>query len=85
MDWSISHDDATGEEYIAVDTRGASVLRDPFTNKSTAFTPVERTDLGLDGLLPPAVSTMEQQLARVYENYRAKETPIERYIHLAAR
>ena len=84
MEWSIEHDSVTGEEYIAVDTRGEPLLRDPFTNKSTAFTAAERAELGLDGLVPPAVSTMDQQLARVYENYRVKQTPLERYIHLAS-
>src|SRR5476649_2949144 len=64
--------------------RGEPLPRDPFTNKSTAFTPAERVELGLDGLVPPAVSTMDQQLARVYENYRVKQTPLDRYIHLAS-
>jgi malate dehydrogenase (oxaloacetate-decarboxylating) len=84
MNWSIERDSNTGQEYIAVDTRGEPLLRDPFTNKSTAFTSAERKELGLDGLLPAAVSTMDQQLARVYENYRSKQTSLERYIHLAA-
>ena len=84
MEWSIEHDSLSGEEYIAVDMRGEPLLRDPFTNKSTAFTEAERAELGLDGLVPPAVSTMDQQLARVYENYRVKQTPLERYIHLAS-
>ncbi len=55
MHWSIEHDSVTGEEYIAVDTRGEPLLRDPFTNKSTAFTVAEREALGLDGLVPPVV------------------------------
>jgi malic enzyme len=84
MEWATAHDRITGEEYIAVDTRGEPLLRDPFTNKSTAFTAAERAELGLDGLVPPAVSTMDQQLARVYENFRVKQTPLERYIHLAS-
>jgi malic enzyme len=84
MEWSTAHDSITGEEYIAVDVRGEPLLRDPFTNKSTAFTAAEREELGLDGLVPPAISTMDQQLARVYENYRVKQTPLERYIHLAS-
>lgn len=84
MAWSTARDSITGDEYIAVDTRGEALLRDPFTNKSTAFTAGERLDLGLDGLVPPAVSTMDQQLARVYENYQVKQTPLERYIHLAS-
>ena len=65
MKWLTEHDGVTGEEYIAVDTRGEALLRDPLTNKGTAFTEGERADLGLDGLVPPAVSTMDQQLARV--------------------
>jgi len=84
MQWSIAHDELAGEEFIAVDQRGEDVLRDPFTNKGTAFTAGEREALGLDGLVPPAISTMAQQLARVYENYRAKQTQIGRYIHLAS-
>ena len=84
MEWSIEHDSVTGEEYIAVDMRGEPLLSDPFTNKSTAFTAAEREALGLDGLVPPAISTIDQQLARVYENYRVKQTPLERYIHLAS-
>src|SRR6478609_3876565 len=84
MAWLTEHDGVTGEEYIAVDTRGEALLRDPLTNKGTAFTEGERADLGLDGLVPPAVCTMDQQLVRVYENYRRKPTPLERYIHLAS-
>jgi malic enzyme len=84
MKWATEHDSVTGEEFIRVDARGEALLRDPFTNKSTAFTAAERAELGLDGLLPPAISTMTQQLARVYENYRVKATPLERYIHLVS-
>lgn len=84
MQWWIAHDKLTGEEYIAVDQRGEEVLRDPLTNKGTAFTAAEREALGLDGLVPPAINTIEQQLARVYENYRTKQTPLGRYIHLAS-
>jgi len=84
MQWSIAHDTLTGEEYIAVDLRGEDLLRDPLTNKGTAFTAAERDALGLDGLVPPAISSIDQQLARVYENYRTKQTPLGRYIYLAS-
>lgn len=84
MKWATEFDRVTGEEYIAVDMRGEPLLRDPFTNKSTAFTAAERTDLGLDGLVPPAISTIDQQLARAYENYRVGQTPLERYAFLAS-
>jgi malic enzyme len=58
----------------------------PSRTKSTAFTAAEREELGLDGLVRPAVSTrtMDQQLARVHENYRVKQSSLERYIYLAS-
>ncbi len=64
--------------------RGDVLLHDPLLNKGTAFTAAERDALGLRGLLPPNVHTMEEQLARVLENYRNKHTDLERYIHLIA-
>src|SRR6478672_7428456 len=84
MKWATEFDSVTGEEYIEVDTSGEPLLRDPFTNKSTAFTAREREELGLDGLVPPAISTIDQQLARVYENYRVGQTSLERYAFLAS-
>ena len=83
MNWSIEHDTA-GEEYIAVAERGDWLLRDPLVNKGTAFTADERRALHLDGLLPPVVTIIEQQLKRVYENYTMKTTSLERYIHLTS-
>lgn len=50
-----------------VSARGFDVLRTPEINKGTAFTEDERHALGLVGLLPPAVLTIEQQAARAYE------------------
>jgi malic enzyme len=84
MNWSMRVDSLTGEEYIAVDASGMALLLDPLTNKGTAFPVDERQRLRLDGLVPPAVCTIEQQLDRVYENFRAKQTDLERYIHLAS-
>lgn len=84
MNWSIEHDAQTGEAYVAATERGDWLLRDPLTNKGTAFTLDERRALHLDGLVPPVFSTMEQQLARVYENYLGKPSSLERYIHLTS-
>lgn len=64
--------------------KGQALLRDPLLNKGTAFTEAEREALRLRGLLPPYVHTMDEQLARVLENYRAKQTDLDRYIHLAS-
>jgi malate dehydrogenase (oxaloacetate-decarboxylating)(NADP+) len=64
--------------------RGAELLHDPLLNKGTAFTDDERAALWLRGLLPPMVFTLEEQVARVVENYRRKQTDLERYIHLVS-
>jgi malate dehydrogenase (oxaloacetate-decarboxylating)(NADP+) len=64
--------------------KGEALLHDPLLNKGTAFTQAERDALGLRGLLPPMVDTIEDQLARVLENYRNKHTDLERYIHLVS-
>jgi malate dehydrogenase (oxaloacetate-decarboxylating)(NADP+) len=64
--------------------RGVGVLRDPALNKGTAFTEGERDTLRLRGLLPPHVSSLEDQAVRVLENFRRKTTDLEKYIDLAA-
>ena len=83
MRWHARKDPETQAEYLAVDGRGRPVLLNPFTNKGTAFTPEERDALNLHGLLPPAACSIEQQLARTYENFQAKNTNLERFIYLA--
>ncbi len=63
---------------------GVALLRLVLTNKGTAFTAEERVDLGLDGLLPPQINTLEQQVARVYRGFKVAHTPIEQYQYLRA-
>ncbi|HUA86288.1 MAG TPA: NAD-dependent malic enzyme [Bryobacteraceae bacterium] len=62
--------------------RGARLLSSPAWNKGTAFSDEERTRLGLHGLLPPYVETLEAQVARAYAAYRAYEKPLNRHIYL---
>ena len=64
--------------------RGAALLHDPLLNKGTAFTEEERRAFGLTGLLPPHVHTIDEQVSRVMDNYRSKQTDLERYIHLVS-
>ena len=64
--------------------RGNALLRDPTLNKGTAFSVAERDMLGLRGLLPPHVSTQEEQVTRVLENFRRLQTPLAKYIMLEA-
>lgn len=61
---------------------GIKLLYDPALNKGTAFTESERDTLGLQGLLPPRVHNMEEQIHRVLENLRRKTSPLEKYIFL---
>jgi len=63
---------------------GHKLLSDPLYNKWTAFTDAERKALKIDGLLPPVVNTIEEQEARVMENYHKQATNIDKYIFLMA-
>ncbi|MBV8048145.1 MAG: NAD-dependent malic enzyme [Paludibacterium sp.] len=58
------------------------ILADPLLNKGTAFTEQERDELGLHGLLPPNVMTLEEQVARRMEALRALPTDFDRYVML---
>jgi malate dehydrogenase (oxaloacetate-decarboxylating) len=84
VQFSIRIDPASGQRYMAVSQKGQALLLNPFTNKGTAFTQRERDELDLNGLVPPAVCTIKQQIARTYENYEAKTTNIERFIYLSS-
>lgn len=59
-------------------------LQDPTRTKSTAFTREERDEMGLRGLLPHHVSTMESQVGRSLASMRRKAYDIERYIFLCS-
>src|SRR5215467_9299609 len=63
---------------------GTEVLNLPTLNKGTAFTDDERNDLGLHGLLPPHVETLDEQVTRAYEAYTRKDDDLERHIYLRA-
>lgn len=62
--------------------RGVEILHDPSLNKGTAFTAAERDALGLHGLLPPRISTQEQQIQHVMYNVRRKPNNLEKYLYL---
>ncbi|KTD15041.1 NAD-dependent malic enzyme [Legionella israelensis] len=69
---------------LNVNLRGPSLLRDPLLNKSTAFTANERDRFELNGLLPPHIETIEEQLVRCYEAYSIKQDQLEKHIYLRA-
>jgi malic enzyme len=64
--------------------RGWELLHDSWRNKGTAFTAEERAALGLEGLLPSAVSSVAQEARRAYEAIARKSDLLEQYIGLAA-
>ena len=73
----------TPEGMVArVRLRGSSVLSSPMLNRGTAFTLAEREALGLTGLLPDGVSTIEGQLRRVYAQYLRQPDDLAKSLHL---
>ena len=59
-----------------------NILNNPFLNKGTAFTMEERKKLGLIGLLPPYVQTIEEQAAQTYEQLQTKVNDLEKRLFL---
>ena len=74
----------TTEEVVETALSGQMLLENPLLNKGSAFPEEERAAFNLLGLLPPHLASMEDQLARTYENYSRKESDLERYIYLAS-
>ncbi len=58
------------------------ILNNPFLNKGTAFTEEERSELGLVGLLPPRVQTIEEQARQTYQQMQTKGTDLEKRLFL---
>ena len=72
------------EEYpVRIRARGRSVLTNPMLNRGTAFTHAERRELGLEGLLPSGVSTLDGQLRRVYAQYQRQRDNLAKNVFLA--
>jgi malate dehydrogenase (oxaloacetate-decarboxylating) len=77
-------DERTGETTLEVPLRGRLLLDCSLLNKGSAFSEEERRDFGLAGLLPARVSTLEEQVARRYPDFRQKPTALERFLFLRA-
>src|SRR6195256_5198180 len=68
----------------ATKARGMAVLTTPLLNKGTAFTTQEREVLGLTGLLPPVISTLEAQVTCAYIQYQRLPDALSKNIYLTA-
>ena len=77
-----SHLDGTG--CYKTKARGLAVLTTPLLNKGTAFTAEEREELGLTGLLPPVISTLEAQVKAAYAQYQRLPDALNKNIYLTA-
>ncbi len=75
-------DRATGEEYLEVPIRGELLHDFPMFNKGTGFTQEERDALGLTGLMPPRVVSMDLQAERALLNLHRQANDIDRYLSL---
>ena len=64
--------------------RGVALLRDPLLNKGTAFSEQERDTLGLRGLLPAHIFSLQEQAARVLTNLRHLPDDLDKYVALNA-
>lgn len=71
-------------EAVHVHVRGRAVLALPMINQGTAFRPDTRDALGISGLLPPGVTSMNSQLKKVYEQYREQPTALAKNNYLEA-
>jgi malic enzyme len=71
------------DEVLPVRLRGNELIRDPLLNKGTAFTPEERRALGLEGLLPSRVNSLDQQASRIEQQIARYDEPLNKYIALA--
>jgi hypothetical protein len=84
IDVQTVYDQPTDEAALEVELTGSLLLESPIFNKGSAFSERERAELGLLGLLPAHVATIDEQLMRTYENFRQKTSAQERYIFLTS-
>ncbi len=75
---------ASAEPARATHLRGAALLAQPALNKDTAFSREERRELELEGLLPAAVESLEQQVRRVWDGFLRLDDPLARFTYVGA-
>lgn len=72
----------TEDGSIETKLTGKDLLANPLLNKGVAFTLEERKQLGLDGLLPPTILTIEEQVQRVYEQFQSQPDNLRKNVAL---
>jgi malate dehydrogenase (oxaloacetate-decarboxylating) len=82
LDFTTVIDDATGEPVVELPLTGVALLDNPVFNKGSAFPYDERSEFGLHGLLPPHVGSLDEQLARRYDDFRQRPTALLQHVYL---
>lgn len=72
----------TKEGNLETTLRGKEVLSIPTLNKGVAFSAEERKSLGLDGLLPPTILSLDEQAKRAYEQFQAQPDRLRQNVYL---
>jgi malate dehydrogenase (oxaloacetate-decarboxylating) len=68
---------------VRIHARGHAVLASPTINRGTAFTQAQRRELGLVGLLPTGVTTLDGQSRRTYAQYLTQANDLRKWVYLA--
>src|SRR5246127_3582611 len=68
---------------MILNAKGYALLRDPHTNKGTAFSDEERRNLGLEGLLPPVPTSLAHQIARIHTQLAMLDNGLQKYLFLS--
>ncbi len=76
-------DTSSRDAVLRISARGRVILVHPMANRGTAFTLEERQRLGLSGLLPNRITTIEEQMRRVYAQYSRSPSPLAKFIQLS--
>lgn len=76
--------DANGRPYLETNLPGLLLTRLPLLNKGTGFTSEEREEFGLQGVIPTHVSTLDEQVARNYANFKGLRTDLDKHVFLRA-
>ncbi|MFL7807031.1 MAG: hypothetical protein AB8I80_00300, partial [Anaerolineae bacterium] len=86
MSQQIRHHHLASEDdpVLPVFKRGRELLSDPMLNKGTGFPDSERDTLGIRGMVPHQVVSIDDQVSRTMENFHRQEHDLDRYIFLEA-
>ncbi|MBO0778683.1 MAG: NAD-dependent malic enzyme, partial [Ktedonobacteraceae bacterium] len=75
---------SNGHRRVETRVTGSALLNDPMLNRGTAFPLEERKELGLRGLLPSAVTPLDEQVKRSYAQYQEIEDDLRKNLFLTA-